>query len=345
MTGPDRAPLVAIEIRDDKPGHYHCADAIIAAIARERPVSVHIVHIARPRLAFPGMLSWMVNRGAPPLQILRPVYGIDVTRWPEPGLVVSAGGDTLAANISAARHFRVPNIFFGSLRKYRAEDFSLVLNCYDIETPAENHLRIPKPVPADPLQLPGTQRLANGLPAIAGLLIGGDAGTVTYAPGDWDRLIAFLQETHERLGLKWIVSTSRRTPAAVADRLAVLAKEPQSPITRFIDVRTAGPGSLGLLFANSGAIVVTADSSAMLSEAIWMKKPVLAVAPAKLHHPSKELAYRRRLEAEGVCREIPLAALDATTFAAALGQITPIPGNPQADLATLLREKLPALFA
>lgn len=338
-------PIRAIELRDDKPGHYHCADAILAAIARVRPVDIEIVTLNRPRLYPPPVLSALTNRRTSPLTMLTRIYGLDATRWPAPDLIVSAGGDTLAANIAAARLWKVPNIFFGSLRRYRAEDFSLVLTCYDIDQPAANHLQIPKPVPADPDTLPAVAVRADGLPAVAGLLIGGNAGTITFQDADWSRLIAFLQDTHACLNIRWIVSNSRRTPPAVGDRLAALAAEPKGPLAHFIDVRTSGPGTLGRLFAESGVIVVTADSSAMLSEAVWMRRPALAVAPAALRHPAKEAQYRRRLAADGVCRELPIASLTPDVFADAVRALSPLTGNPQADLATLLKTQLPRLFA
>ena len=33
-------PLTAIALRDDRPGHYHCSEAILAAAARLRPIEI-----------------------------------------------------------------------------------------------------------------------------------------------------------------------------------------------------------------------------------------------------------------------------------------------------------------
>ena len=62
-----------------------------------------------------------------PRAVLRLGYGLNASRLRGADIVVSAGGDTLAANAAAARLLGVPNIFYGSLRRFKPEDFSLVL--------------------------------------------------------------------------------------------------------------------------------------------------------------------------------------------------------------------------
>ena len=78
-------------------------------------------------------------------------------------------------------------------------------------------------------------------PKLAGLLIGGNAGPFRYRREEWERLLAFIAQVSRAWGTRWLVSTSRRTPDDVADRIAELAKD-ESVIARFIDYRIAGPG-------------------------------------------------------------------------------------------------------
>jgi hypothetical protein len=145
-------------------------------------------------------------------------------------------------------------------------------------------------------------------------------------------------------GLEWIVSNSRRTPDAVSDLLANLADSPSGPVKRFIDVRTAGPGTLRELFAESGAVAVTADSSAMLSEAVWMRRPAIALRPKSISYTAKEADYRQWLERQNLTRELTLADVTPEVFASALREIVPLSGNPQSELAAMLAAKLPFLF-
>ena len=337
--------LKAILLSDGKPGHFHCSEGILAAAGRLRPVDTKTVRIARPLWAPSAVLAWLTNRKVSPALILSRIYGLKLDAIPVGDIIISAGGDTLAANIALARLTGKPNLFFGSLRSYRPDDFTLALNSYTTDTPAPNQATILKPSPADPASLPVPDLDHRRLPRIAGLLIGGNAGTVSFRQKDWDHLITFLDDSRVRLGISWIVSNSRRTPGAVSDRLATLAARRDGPSHEFIDVRTAGPGTLQTLFANSGAIIVTADSSAMLSEAVWMRRPVLAVRPSRMSLPAQEADYRRWLERDGWCRELPLSELDTERFATLMRAIFPMAENPQQELARVLAQKLPDLFA
>ncbi len=62
---------------------------------------------------------------------------------------------------------------------------------------------------------------------------------------------------------RWLVSTSRRTPDEVADRVAAAAEE-ERVVERFIDYRSAGPGTLPEIFALADVILCTEDSSTMI---------------------------------------------------------------------------------
>lgn len=337
-------PLPILQLNDDKPGHYHSADAVVAAARRLRPVELTVMTVARPSIFPPALLSTLVNFRLPPSRILSTIYGIAPLQLPRADLVVSSGGDTLAANVASARYLGVANIIFGSLRRFRPADFTLALNSNATRDPEPNQVTIHKPSAADPASLPPAPRQNNGRPQFAGLLVGGPAGTVQFSAEDGERLVSLMAAAHLALGFKWIVSNSRRTPTHLSDRLATLALAPQSPLEAFIDVRTSGAGTLGRLFRDAGLILVTADSSAMLSEAVWMRRPVISAYLQNMSLPAVEADYRRRLEAQGLCEEIPLANLDVGALEGALRRVKPIETNPLADLAEVLRQKLPRLF-
>ena len=63
-------------------------------------------------------------------------------------------------------------------------------------------------------------------------------------------------------------------------------------VARFIDYRTAGPGTLPEVFATAEVIVCTEDSSTMISEAVSARLPVVGVAPAAHRFTDEEEAYR-----------------------------------------------------
>lgn len=303
------------------------------------------LEVRRSRVVPTPVACWMTNVGLAPTTVLSRVFGVAPSALGSPDLIVSAGGDTLAANIAAARLTGASNIFFGSLRRYRASDITLALNAYETDQAANNQLRILKPSPFDPVSLPVADLDHRRLPKVSGLLIGGPSGDARYEERDWTELLQFLDDTRVRLGMTWIVSNSRRTPREMSERLSSVASSPGGPIRQYIDVRTAGSGSLSQLFAETGAVAVTADSSAMLSEAIWMRRHVVALSPRHIMLPPKEKEYRRWLEGRNLFREVALGDITSERYASALRQVVPLSENPQAALADVLVKALPDLLA
>jgi mitochondrial fission protein ELM1 len=341
------SPLTALLLCDDRPGHYHLAEGVIAAARRLKPVDVVRREVRRG--AWPGaVLAAYVNAGLSPRWLLRTVYGLDARSLPQAHLIVSAGAETLSANAAAARLLGAPNVFYGSLRGFRPECFALVLTSYARHADRPRHVMALKPSSIDPATLPvrsGVQQLGpTRAPRFAGLLIGGDAGGFSYAPDEWSRLIGFLGETHQGWGTRWIVSNSRRTPDAVSDAISSLATGANHAIAEFIDVRAVGAGTLRGVFERAEAIVCTDDSSTMVSEAISALLPAVGVTPARHAFTEDEHGYRTFLAANGWYRSLPIAGLTPERLLAELAQIRPLTENPLDRLAAILRDRLPGLF-
>ncbi len=164
-----------------------------------------------------------------------------------------------------------------------------------------------------------------------------------YHDADWTKLLSFIEASHAAHATRWIVSTSRRTPDRVGDRLQALAA--RSPaIARFIDFRVAGPGTLPEVFAGVEAILATEDSSTMMSEAVCARLPVVGVAPASHDFKDEEREYRALMLREGWVASLALADLEPASFVAALGGLTPLAANHLDALAAALAERLPDLF-
>ena len=341
------ASIRVLILSDGRPGHYHLSEGIAAAIARRR--AVEIAWCDTRRRGWPGrVLAMLVNRATDPARILQIVYGLDHERLPKAGLVISAGAETLAANICIARLTGTPNIFYGSLRQFHAEDFALVLSSYAGQASHPRVAMALKPSPLDPDTLPsraGQPRPGPGHPPrIAGLLIGGDAGAIRYRADDWKQLMGFLEASHEAIGTRWIVSNSRRTAPEVSDALQGWARRREGPIEAFIDVRSAGAGTLFKIFEQAELIVCTDDSSSMVSEAVWARCPVLGVTPERCRFTPEEQGYRSFLIESGWYRSLPIAGLAPDRFLSTVGEISPLRENPLDRLAGLLAERLPQVF-
>ncbi len=346
MTEP---PLKVIFLADTRPGHYHLAQGVIAALARLRPVAVTRIEVKRKWIVPTRWLRRRITaKSFFPPRMLRMAYRIDAYALPKADLVVSAGGETHMPNICVSRFLDIPSIFCGSLmRGLGPDNFSLIISSYDRDAANDRYLVALKPSSIDPdgLGRPASvPRYGPDLhPRLAGLLVGGNAGPFRYRRKEWDRLLAFIAEISKAWGTRWLVSTSRRTPDYVADKIAALAKN-ASVVDRFIDYRVQGPGTLPEVFGKAEVILCTEDSSTMISEAVSARLPVVGVAPRAHRFTDEERSYRDFLMQNGWCRVLAIAELTPDAFAHALSEIEPIKENPLDALAAKLKQRLPQLF-
>ena len=145
--------------------------------------------------------------------------------------------------------------------------------------------------------------------------------------------------------MRWLAATSRRSGTSIGDALAAMAASGEGGLERFVDFRTAGPGTLPQVFAAADAILCTDDSTTMISEAIGARLPVVSVAPAAAALEAREAEYRELLASEGWYRSLPLSQLTPETFLAALEEIAPRTSSQLDELAAAVSERLPHLFA
>jgi len=344
-----KTPLKIIFLADTRPGHYHLAQGIIAAIERLRPIEVTRVEVNRKWIVPTRWLRRRISaKSFFPPRMLRMAYRIDAYALPKADLVVSAGGETHMPNICVAQFLGIPNIFCGSLlRGLGPENFSLIVSSYDRDATSPLHMVVLKPSAIDPDKLGRPKHVPrygpDNTPKLAALLIGGNAGGFRYRRAEWQGLLDFARAVSKAWGTRWLISTSRRTPDFVADLIAELAKD-DSVVERFIDYRSAGPGTLPEVFSQAEIVVCTEDSSTMISEAVSARLPVVGVSPKAHRFTDEEQRYRDFLIGENWCRVLPLAGLTPDSLAAALSEIEPIGENPLDALATKLKARLPELL-
>ena len=343
-------PLSVLFLSDTYPGHHNFADGVLAAIERKRPVDCTIIRSrAAPNIRM-RLVRPMTRGGSLGLKTALALgYGINPARLPNAELVLSGGGETLAANVACARLLGAENIFCGSLRGgMTADQFSLVINSYDDIGGLGNHIGTLKPsifsASIFSRPEPYTPFTQDAPPERAGLLLGGDSGLIRYRDSEWidlrDRIAAISRSTN----MRWIISTSRRTPKHVAEMFVSLADDP-TIVDTLIDFRTAGPGSLFDLFDRSQIAVATSDSSSMVSEAIAVRLPVIAVHPQQYVFKPEEEAYRKKLQSLGWLRDCPIDELNTANFFDLLKQIAPMPGDNLELLSESIKTKVPSLFS
>lgn len=335
--------LNVLLLSDGRPGHFRLAEGIVAAVERRRAVNLKWLECHRG--SWPGaVLGAASNLAVFDGAILNRVYGKTPPERGAADLVVSAGAETLGANVAYARLAGAANIFYGSLRLFRPENFSLVLTSYARNAARPQHAMVLKPsgIPwrSERPAAVGPQRA----PATALLLLGGDAGTTTFAADDWQRLLTFIAATHAEHGTRWIVANSRRTPTAVSDQVMAEAARLGTPITTFIDVRAPAATSLASAFAEAEAVVCTDDSSSMVSEAIAAGLPTIGARPAAHTLPLDEAGYRSYLMDNRWHQTMDIARLAPSTFLTALGAIVPLHQDPLEHLSDLIGDRVPRLY-
>ena len=342
-------PLNVLLLSDGKPGHYHQAEGVVAALLRLGPVDTTRLEVRRRFVIPTRTLLQLVNAGTPGPRVLRFGFGIRAHALPPADVVVSAGGETLAANAAVAKHLGAANIFCGRLRRLAPEHVSLVLVTLESLAAAPNHLVClpPSPIDVDHSAAAGRDVRRFGRadpPAKVGVLIGGNSGAFRYRQTDWLQLTRFLRDAHRAHGVRWFATTSRRSGPFIANALAAMAAEPESGLETFVDFRTAGPGTLAQIFAVADAIVCTDDSTTMLSEAVGACLPVVALAPAAHALETREAEYRRLLAQRAWYRPLPLAQLTPDSFLTALEEIAPRTSSARDELAAAIGQRLPELF-
>jgi len=332
---------------DDRPGHYHLSQGVVAALERLGEVETIEQTIKRRAFIPTRSLRWLIAKQAAPARVLKLGYGVDAALLPQADLVISAGGETLPANVAAARELGVPNIFCGSLRTVDPQNVALTMTSYERFAGEPGHLVTLKPSAIDPAALGRPKSVprfdAANPPEFGGMLIGGDSGLFHYRDEEWKRLLDFAKALSEQWGTRWLISTSPRTAAPVAEEIFALAKD-KNVVADYLDYRWAGPGTLPKIFSRADIILCTEDSSTMISEAVAAQLPVIGVAPESHSFKPEEAEYRRYLLGHDWCRFMPINALDPKAFGEALAQITPMNENHLDQLAAALKERLPTLF-
>lgn len=141
------------------------------------------------------------------------------------------------------------------------------------------------------------------------VLVGGPSGSAIFGAAEARELAARLAALETRLGGSMLVTTSRRTPLAVADTL-----EHALPTPHWMHrVDRPGPNPFRALLGAADRVVVTADSASMLSEACATGRVVNVFRPPGL--PRKFEMLVDHLRVAGHVRswdddELPPAPLD-----------------------------------
>lgn len=267
--------------------------------------------IDRLRLRYRRGRDWIPPRAwdllglAPALRALETPLPPDGA--PPPDLVIGAG--RRSAPVVAALKRRWPR-----LRAVQLLNPQMPLGRFDLViAPAHDRLKGANllatigglhRITADTITVRDPRIEALERPVIAAL-IGGPSRSAAVTPGDVETWLAGLTALGARARLA--ATTSRRTPPEIAARVEAVVRA-QGGFFWDGARSDAGENPIFPLFGAASALVVTADSVTMASEACAAGKPVYIAPIAALS--AKLTRFHRALEAGGHAR--PLAAALAT---------------------------------
>ena len=308
MSGMAETPLRVWVLSDDQPGHLNLSRGVVLALRRLGPVQDSCISFRlRIGLARNLLRALLNNLKIPlPVALLKLFYTIDGLPGQGCDLIVSTGGKTSFANAWLARSLRVPNVFFGSLRRLQPQLFSLVLTLEPEDaTPVSLVLDLP-PCSLDEDALPTLAAQFRAQHDLVGqrcwcMLIGGDGAGYRYREQDWQALAQAMNRLAVHYGIHWLVVSSRRTGSAAAQQLRRLLEGGSLAVQCWHD---AGDEYQAEAFLGAAEkVFVTEDSMTMLGEAMSVRRPVFSLRPRQLRPNTRYRDMIRRFAGRGLlCR-------------------------------------------
>lgn len=297
--------LNVIILSDGRPGHFNKSRAVIRALRSEFEVSETWLNVelriswARRLMA---LILNMTGKEARCEWLWRWAYRMDYPNQNAPfNMILSTGGNTMYANVLLARHFKCPNLFIGGLRSMNVKHFWRIVH-YRAYEPAPPHMQCLMPlVDIDREELVNEaevvrSQLGLGKGPYWTFLLGGDGGGFSYNTEDMDDIVRCIQSAYEMHGVKWLITSSRRTGIENENYLKSLLAPEWFEATSWAGDN--GPNHYRAFLGLAEQIVCTEDSQMMVAEGVASGCPVLVLRPR--HGKAEDQDFLPRYEAEGL---------------------------------------------
>jgi mitochondrial fission protein ELM1 len=287
-------------VSEGSPGHISQSEGLVAALSEKVPVQEITV---RGRATVRGwlrpLIRWTMGPKGRPLPgwLLSRIADVQVPAdAAAPDLIVSSGGKSVFAARTFARRYDVPYVFIGERKPYPAEWFHTIISPVPGESCANSMDVELIPTPVSPQMIAKKGAVEPGTWC---MIIGGASRSHRFCEKDWVNLAAGMNALAQREGIRWLLTTSRRTGAAAE---AVLKKRLNPAVLKdAIWWADAPRKELYSFMARAEVLFVTQDSVTMVTEAVSAGKPVAAVFPEKTAIPADSFmnSYLDRLQANG----------------------------------------------
>ncbi|WP_250656607.1 ELM1/GtrOC1 family putative glycosyltransferase [Alkalimarinus coralli] len=263
-------------LSDGLAGHYNQSIGISNALSTPLPHDAVIINIRLKHKLLRSLMRVIANH-LPFLLGYRSFsffYRHDTLPQSMPSVIISAGGNTLFANIALSKATGQTNTFSGTLKGYKPQNIAKVFTVTPLKNvPNNTVLDLPPANIAPPENPAETQPFYT-------LLIGGDGAGYEYTNEDWSHLAHAMASIAKRDNITWKVTTSRRTGQAVEEKLQT--RLPNDCIAEAIWFSSNPQKVVKRFLAESRVIFCTEDSLTMVSEAIYAHKPTVTLQPLNM---------------------------------------------------------------
>ena len=188
-------------------------------------------------------------------------------------LIISTGGDTSFLNILLANYLKIPNIYCSSLRGLKNTHFSYIISIID------NHIQNEIVVDTPPIHVELQNKTLSG--EYIAILIGGATKNYSFSDDDFVEIVKNSIELAKSRGYKILLSTSRRTPIEVENRLERICEEEKEIVKESVLFNKKPKKIVNYFLSNASVVFCTEDSGSMITESIIAKKRVYTIKPKK----------------------------------------------------------------
>lgn len=273
-------------LKDDKPGHYNQTEGLLFYLREISPnLEVEYIEVEIKSKFSRKILRFLLNNFSSfferksRLKYLSFFYKNYKLPKNNPDLIISTGGNVSNINAWFSKAYNCKNILNGALRGLKEELFTYVTTVIDLGYKNQIILDVaPSLITKEKLKLAANKFLEEKKLSkefiYYSLLIGGDGAGYKYDDKFYNDLIDFVKNISKEKNIKWLITTSRRTPEKIEEKLKNSLKD---FCAYFVDYNN-NPQKVMLPFLGlSEKIFVTEESSSMISEAILSEKDVITL--------------------------------------------------------------------
>jgi len=278
-------PLNILLISDGKPGHITQSRGLLNQLGKHFAVEYETLEI-KPKIKIVNrLLRAFLNKKSPYAEWVFKVfyrYNKAILEKAKPHLILSTGGDTCGVNAVLAQQKQCNNLYLGSLRGHDPKLFSGVISTTALSNVDNCIVLDVAPTLIDNLSLEKAgsdfynEHKLDRKQVYWAMLIGGDGSGYHYSEEDLKQLIEGMLVLAKSYGIKWLLTTSRRTGLENEKVIQKLLAN-QDAIAYAVYYNHQPEKIMSAFLGIGKQIFCTEDSTSMISEAVISRKPVFTL--------------------------------------------------------------------